>query len=95
LSLISGGEPWGKGRKWRTVKGKEEEKAYQSDVEEIQGKGVIEEVQQKMVRCFNHTFLLKKGDGGFRFILDGRALNQYLVLPHFKVEDIHCGRYDD
>jgi hypothetical protein len=59
------GPPRGKGRKWRSVNGEEEEKAYQSEVEGMQSEGVIEEVQEVMVRYFNHTFLLKKDDFSF------------------------------
>lgn len=32
-------------------------------------------------------FLVPKSDGGFRFVLNLRRLNKYIVAPHFKLED--------
>jgi hypothetical protein len=82
------GQPQGRGRKCRTVNGEKEEKAYGELIEKMLKQKVIEEVGEGRVRYFNHTFLLKKSDGSFRFVLDAKLLNQYLMLPHYKNEDI-------
>jgi hypothetical protein len=82
------GPPQGKGRKSRTVNGEKEEKAYQVLLEEMLKEKVIEEVREEKILYYNHTFLVKKSDGGFRFVLDAKALNMYVNIPHYKNEDI-------
>jgi hypothetical protein len=57
-------------------------------VEEILKEGVIVEREEEGVQFFNHTFLLKKTKTEYRFILNARQLNRYLIIPHFKLESI-------
>jgi hypothetical protein len=50
--------------------------------------GIIVEREEDKIRFFNHTFLLKKTETEYRFILNAKQLNQYLIISHFKLENI-------
>jgi hypothetical protein len=83
------GPPRWRGVKKVTLDGKDEERAYDELVQDMIKENIIIQVQEDKVSFFNSTFLVKKSDGGFRFILNAKLLNQYLLVPHFKLENVN------
>jgi hypothetical protein len=49
-------------------------------------KGAIEPVDDPDPRFYSHLFVVAKKSGGLRPVIDLKALNQHLSVPHFKME---------
>jgi hypothetical protein len=49
-------------------------------------KGTIERVSQPGPGFYSHIFIRTKKSGGLRPIIDLKALNKHLSVPHFKME---------
>jgi hypothetical protein len=82
------GAPVDRGVKRATVKNAKEKAAYKQQLQEMIDEGIIVEKKEEMIKFFNHTFLLKKTETEYRFILNAKKLNQYLIVRHFKLESI-------
>ena len=50
--------------------------------------GAIRECSFSQDRFYSSYFLVPKSDGGQRFVLNLKKLNQFVVTPHFKIDDI-------
>ena len=82
------GPPAGHGEKRATVRNKKEKLAYRQQLEEMLKEKIVVEREQSAIKFFNHTFLIKKTETEYRFILNARQLNQHLIVRHFKLENI-------
>ena len=48
-------------------------------------KGVIKEVCHESIEYVSPIFITRKSDGGTRFILNLKQLNEYIEFKHFKM----------
>ena len=67
-----------------------QDQLIREEVGELQRKGAVTEVTAPMEGGFYSTlFLVPKKDGGQRPVINLKALNEFVVAPHFKMEGIH------
>lgn len=67
---------------------KEQIPTVEQEIAKLFTKGAIEEVVSSEVFFLNQIFLVEKRDGGWRPIINLKPLNKYLVVEHFKMENI-------
>jgi hypothetical protein len=82
------GPPTNRGVKLAIIKNQKEMTGYRKEVQEMLREGIIIETEDEQVKYFNSTFLLKKTEDEFRFILNASRLNDHLIITHFKMENI-------
>ena len=63
-------------------------RALTREVRELADKGAIRLVQDQRGRFFRPMFVVPKGEGSCRPVINLRSLNTYLVLHHFKMGGI-------
>ncbi|XP_066587653.1 uncharacterized protein [Prorops nasuta] len=63
-------------------------KEYKKAIKQLKDKGVIEHCKQSKRQYLSSYFLRPKSDGTKRFILNLKDLNKYVVVEHFKMENI-------
>ena len=56
------------------------------EVQDMLRKAAIEKVIDPGPGFYSHLFVCKKKSGKFRPVIDLKALNKFLVIPHFKME---------
>lgn len=59
----------------------------QVEIRKLLSKGVVKRVNSSKHQFLSSIFTVPKRDGSSRFILNLKALNEYLDCPHFKLED--------
>ena len=57
-------------------------------VQDLATKGAITQVMEDGTGFISPKFLVLKSDGAWRPVINLKALNQYVVSPHFKMESI-------
>jgi len=58
-------------------------------VQELQSKGAISLVQDTTGGFISQIFIVPKKDGGYRPVINLRALNRFIPEEHFKMEGFH------
>lgn len=61
-------------------------------IKELLEKGAVEECESCQGEFILPIFLTPKPDGISRFILNLKKLNEFIVMEHFKLEDIRTAR---
>ena len=61
----------------------------QQEAKELINKGAISEVLEPCTVFYSNLFLLPKRDGGQRPVINMKALNEFVQMQHFKMEEIH------
>lgn len=64
-----------------------EMKICRQEIENLYAKGAIEPVSDCEGQFLSPYFVIKKHSGGWRFILNLKRLNEYIIAPHFKLEN--------
>ena len=64
-------------------------KLITAEVHELLGKGAISLVQGDAGGFISQIFIVPKKDGGYRSVINLRALNNYILEEHFKMEGFH------
>ena len=59
------------------------------EIQDLLGKGAIEETQPNGWGFISNVFLVPKKDGGQRPVINLKKLNEYVHTKHFKMEGIH------
>lgn len=59
----------------------------QGEIRKLLSKNVIQKVKNGENQFISPIFTVPKKDGSARFILNLKALNEFLLCPHFKLED--------
>ncbi|XP_070529823.1 uncharacterized protein [Cardiocondyla obscurior] len=57
------------------------------EIDRLRDLGAIELVSDCEGQFISPFFILRKSSGGWRFILNLKELNNYIIVPHFKLED--------
>ncbi|KYQ60121.1 Gag-Pro-Pol polyprotein, partial [Trachymyrmex zeteki] len=57
------------------------------EIIKLHSKGTIEPVTDCESQFLSTFFLIEKPSGGWRFILNLKILNEFIIAPHFKLED--------
>jgi len=74
------------------------EDIYYQEIISLSNKGAIERVSDSEEQ-FLPSYFLRKSSGDWRFILNFKHLNQYILVPHFKMKnwrtDINLLSQDD
>ena len=73
----------------RPVQLPKDTRKWEALLEEVQSmleKGAIETVEDPDPGFYSHLFVVTKKSGGLRPVIDLKALNQHLSVPHFKME---------
>ena len=60
-----------------------------AEVQELKSKGAISLVQDDTGGFISQIFIVPKKDGGYRPVINLRALNNYIPEEHFKMEGFH------
>ena len=60
--------------------------ALQEEVNQMLGKGAIEEVMSPTPGFYNRLFLVKKASGAWRPVLDVSRLNKFVIKTKFSME---------
>lgn len=60
---------------------------YETEIKHLRDKGAISACNQSEGQFISSYFLIDKPTGGKRFILNLKKLNDFMVAPHFKLED--------
>ena len=61
------------------------------EIESLLKKGAIQDTRSpEEVGFVSNVFLVPKSEGKWRLILNLKALNQFVIYEHFKMEDIRC-----
>lgn len=64
-----------------------EKSKYERVIQDLKKVGAIEECNHEKGEFLSTYFLRKKSNNKFRFILNLKQLNKFIVAPHFKLED--------
>ncbi|XP_018404624.1 PREDICTED: uncharacterized protein LOC108781208 [Cyphomyrmex costatus] len=70
-----------------TILSRLEEDICQQEIINLSNKGAIELVSDCEDQFLSSFFVIRKSPGGWRFILNLKRLNEYIIAPHFKMED--------
>ena len=69
----------------------EQNQAITQEIESLLKKGAIQDTRSpEEVGFVSNVFLVPKSEGKWRLILNLKALNQFVIYEHFKMEDIRC-----
>ncbi|KAA6311465.1 MAG: hypothetical protein EZS28_056122, partial [Streblomastix strix] len=77
-------------RQLKTTKyrGTQEEAKEQKIMQEEELKeNIVIPIKKEQIKWYNPTFMIKKANGKWRKILDGKALNKQIADFHFKMHD--------
>lgn len=77
---------------FETSKSKIEHLAIQNSIDELLIKGAIVPCCDTKGQFFSPYFLVAKSDGGNRFVLNLKKLNEFVIAPHFKLEDLRTAQ---
>lgn len=66
----------------------EEKRQITTEIEHLLEIGAVEECTPTVGQFVSRIFLANKSNGTKRFILNLKQLNEYLIAPHFKMEDV-------
>ena len=67
----------------------EQTELIDKEVLEMLQKGAISKVQSVQGQFLSNIFLVTKKDGGFRPVINLKALNKFVPYEHFKMEGLH------
>lgn len=67
---------------------KREQEICNNEIIRLYHKGAIEPVADCENQFLSSYFVIEKSSGGWRFILNLRRLNEFIIAPHFKLEDL-------
>lgn len=65
----------------------------QQAIENLLSLGAIKECNPCEDQFLSSYFLVKKANGGWRFVLNLKQLNSFMQVGHFKLEDMRIRRY--
>ena len=68
----------------------EEAAIIDSEIQQLLGKGVLEETDPTYGQFVSTIFLRKKKNGSYRLILNLKGLNASIEYQHFKMESLTC-----
>ena len=70
---------------------KTQELLINQEIMEILDKGAVKKVEHQFPDQFlSHILLIKKKDRGNRPCINLKALNNFILYKHFKMEDLYC-----
>ena len=75
-----------------TMESRHQAKAISEEIQKLEEKGAIREINNDKEGFYSRLFLVPKKDGQMRPVINLRPLNQFLVHNHFKMEGMHVVR---
>ncbi|XP_011164155.3 uncharacterized protein LOC105198980 [Solenopsis invicta] len=64
-----------------------DEQICSQEISNLLKKEAIEKVSEHKDQFLSPFFVIEKSSGGWRFILNLKSLNEFIITPHFKLED--------
>ena len=58
------------------------------EIDSLKQKGAVYQVEPSSPGFYSHVFVVPKASGGWRPVIDLKALNEYLEAPHFKMHTV-------
>ena len=70
-------------------KGMDRRKAVMTEIQSLIQKGAVRQVNPYTPGFYSHIFVVPKASGGWRPVIDLKALNKFVHCPHFRMHTVH------